>query len=323
MANNMGPMAGRQQAIKSESVGPMAMQDPNKDPRIKLNTFIYDYFLKIRQPDLASEMLKKNNDLGIMTKNRTKTSPSGRDVNGINDAMDSEPKDDIAKRIETMPLADLGTEQLPHESFLQDWFGTFWDVWWATKPGGGPNGTNTAALQYLSTNVSTKSILRWIDEADIPRAAPGEAPDDEQHRDGQSHDGSKNERRKPPKAGHEQRVRSVWLWGHQPSSGMLTFPSQMGNRMGFPGAQIGQQGLDGQRPQSPSMAGDNAPSPSKRQRLGEGFPGPGMAGHPNGPGQMPNGQPNMGANGINPQQDLGLMGGMYPLHVSYLILHPC
>lgn len=146
MADNMGHMAGRAQGIKSESVGPMGLPS-HKDPRSLLSTYIYDYFLKTRHPELAQELLKAS-DLGVQIKPRTKTSPGGRDVNGVNDGMDSEPKDDIAKKIEAMPVPDLG-EQLSNNSFLQDWFFTFWDVWNASKNmANNPAGT---AAQYLNS----------------------------------------------------------------------------------------------------------------------------------------------------------------------------
>ena len=71
--------------------------------------------------------------------------------------------------------------------------------------------------------------------------------------------------------------------------------------------QMGQQGPDGQRPQSP-MTVDNAPSP-KRQRLDGGVfnaQSVGTASNPGGPGQPPN----MPAN-IDPSQfPPGLMPAM-------------
>ena len=148
MADNMGALAGRQPGIKSESVAPMGLPG-NKDPKALLPTFIYDFFLKTRHPDLANAMLQAT-DLNVQVKSaRPKTSPSGRDVNGINDGIDSEPKDDIARRIDGMPQPDLG-EQLPNHSFLQDWFSSFWDVWSASKNiANNPNGN---AAQYLASS---------------------------------------------------------------------------------------------------------------------------------------------------------------------------
>lgn len=91
--------------------------------------------------------------------------------------------------------------------------------------------------------------------------------------------------------------------------------SRLGGNMNFPGSQLGQQGVDGQRPNSPS-SGDNAPSP-KRPRVDGGFPAPPMGGNPAGPGQMPNGQgQNMAPNGMDPN-NLALMNSMQG---KYLLL---
>ena len=142
MANAMAPIPARAPNIKAESVGPMGMGTATtRDPRSMLSTYIYDYFLKTRQPEIAQAIF--NNDPTVQTKERPKPSPSGRDVNG---AMDTEPKDETAKKIERMPAPDLDA-QLHTESFLQDWFCTFWDVWQASRGNGNP--TNTSASSYL------------------------------------------------------------------------------------------------------------------------------------------------------------------------------
>lgn len=151
-------MAGRPQGIKAESgVGPLGVQRNGSDPKQLLPTLIYDYFLKSRQPDLAQNLL--DSPLHVNTKPRTKTSPSGRDVNGFNDSGDSEPRDEIAKRIETMPVAELH-EQLPNESFLQDWFNSFWDVWSASRNmAQNPSGT---AAQYLNSAQVFFRSIPWV-----------------------------------------------------------------------------------------------------------------------------------------------------------------
>ena len=77
---------------------------------------------------------------------------------------------------------------------------------------------------------------------------------------------------------------------------------------------MGQQGPDGQRPQSPSLSGDNAPSPSKRPRV-DGF-NPGMGGNPNGTGQVMNGQANIPLN-ADPSM---MMANQLPGKLMQLIL---
>lgn len=130
--------------IKEESLGPMGTS--GMDPRTSLPTFIYDYFLKKKKYDLASALL--NSDLGVSTRPRTKRSPDSRDVNGNADnAMETDSK------LESMPEASI-TEQLPNESFLQDWWCVFWDIWSA----GRNKNTTGPSAQYL--NQSTVSFFR-------------------------------------------------------------------------------------------------------------------------------------------------------------------
>ncbi|KAL9052391.1 MAG: hypothetical protein Q9162_005421 [Coniocarpon cinnabarinum] len=141
-------MASRPPAIKAEGSTPMGMgmgmPQPvslQKDPRSLLPTFIYDYFLKTRRPDLAKTVLDAN--IGVLHKDRAKASPSGRDVNGIADGL---PNDEISRQIEKLPVADIG-ESLPTESFLQEWFSTFWDIWQASSKKGYPT---QPAEQFLN-----------------------------------------------------------------------------------------------------------------------------------------------------------------------------
>ena len=146
-------MAMNRPGIKAEPM-PMGMAQAGGlakgDPRLQLPTFIYDYFLKTRRPDLAQAMLNKPNF--VNTKERTKASPSGRDLNGINDGM---PKDEIQEQVEKLPLPDMG-ESLPNDSFLQDWFCTFWDIWSASRQ----QPTNKAAEQYVQA--STTRLFRSL-----------------------------------------------------------------------------------------------------------------------------------------------------------------
>lgn len=118
---NTGPPAARPQPVKQETMGPMGN---DMDPKTSLPTFIYDYFLKKGKLDLASALLKS--DLQVNTRPRTKRSPDGREINGGDSAMDSDPK------LDSIPEANIA-EQLPNESFLQDWWFVFWDIWSAGK----------------------------------------------------------------------------------------------------------------------------------------------------------------------------------------------
>lgn len=138
----------RQPGIKAEASTPMAQmafqQQGNQfDPKERLPTFIYDYFLKTRRPNMAQALLS-DPECDIKTKDKPKPSPNGRDING------DMPKDAIAKRIEEMPTADL-SESLPHDSFLQDWFCLFWDMFNAS------NGKNSTPASNNYNNINNVS----------------------------------------------------------------------------------------------------------------------------------------------------------------------
>lgn len=156
---NMGPNAGRpQQPIKEDSVGP-GLQMP-MDGNGNLSTFIYDYFLKKGKVELANAMLG-HADLSVQTRPRQKKSP-GSGVNGV-DEMDMEHKDEILKKIETMPEAAI-QDQLPRQSFLEDWWCVFWDIWSAGKN----RRASPAAAQYMQQNLakvrypfSLRRFLGW------------------------------------------------------------------------------------------------------------------------------------------------------------------
>ena len=124
----VGAAAGRPQPGKQEG-------NPKDGYTELLPTFIYDYFLKKGNTDVARAIL--HSDSGVKTKPRTKTSPGGRDVNGV-DEMDRDSKD-------SLPLPDV-MEALPDDAFLQQWWRIFWDMWAAGKKPGAANGM---AGQYL------------------------------------------------------------------------------------------------------------------------------------------------------------------------------
>ena len=104
------------------------------DPRAQLNTYIYDYFCKNGYWDLArmvNDQLPINKDT-----ERTKPSPSGRNMNGV-DSMDSDSKDDILKqRPDDLPIAKIPGDQSAENSFLLDWWCQFWDIYSAARSKG-------------------------------------------------------------------------------------------------------------------------------------------------------------------------------------------
>lgn len=111
--------------------------------RIKLNTYIYDYFVKNELYDLARAL---NKTVDIETK--AKSSPSQKEVNGVNDAMDTDSKDNLQKRPDDLPVANVPNNT--ESPFLFDWWAQFWDCYHSHRGKGNPT-----TKQYL-THVQVK-----------------------------------------------------------------------------------------------------------------------------------------------------------------------
>lgn len=115
--------------------------EPNSN-RTQLNTYIYDYFLKNHHYELARAVSR---ELPISATPQAKTSPGGRDVNGVDESMDMDSKEDGPKRPSDLPVPTI----LDHTegSFLFDWWCQFWDIWSAHRRKVPPAAT---ASQYLA-----------------------------------------------------------------------------------------------------------------------------------------------------------------------------
>ena len=131
-------------------------QEPQVDYKIRLHTYIYDYFLKHEQYDCARQLLKSS--LTLNTRNNH--SPARR-PNGIDDnSMETDSKDDIdPKRPHDLPLPELNDAN-DNTSFLLEWFSLFWDMFFAhrkLKP------ASAQALQYMQhTQVSAAALVYII-----------------------------------------------------------------------------------------------------------------------------------------------------------------
>ena len=129
---------------------PHGGNDP--DPRTQLNTYIYDYFCKNGYWELA-RMVNQKMPINVDTE-RTKSSPSGRNMNGV-DPMDSDSKDELLKqRPEDLPIAKIPGDQSAENSFLLDWWCQFWDMYSAARS----KGKTSTAYQYL-THTRVRKIL--------------------------------------------------------------------------------------------------------------------------------------------------------------------
>lgn len=101
----------------------------------RLNTYIYDYFMRHRHYDCAKAMLNESLAVGL----HSKSSPGQR--NGA-DEMDMDNKG-IIDHPKDMPLPDLPATGGP---FLEDWWFQFWDIWNSRRSANGKAST----LAYLS-----------------------------------------------------------------------------------------------------------------------------------------------------------------------------
>ncbi|KAI4731629.1 hypothetical protein E4T49_00380 [Aureobasidium sp. EXF-10728] len=106
--------------------------------RQKLNTYIYDYFLKHGNHEVARAILKTV-DLDL----DPHQSPDRKDINGVSDSMDTDSKDNNKKP------DDLPSPNVPAASdgsFLYDWWHQFWECFNAQHG----RGNNTQTAKYLS-----------------------------------------------------------------------------------------------------------------------------------------------------------------------------
>ncbi|KAL2035284.1 hypothetical protein VTO58DRAFT_101201 [Aureobasidium pullulans] len=131
----------------SQQMNMMGGPTPNSDTpnnassvdisRQKLNTYIYDYFLKHGNHEVARVILKTV-DLDL-DHNAT---PDRKDVNGVNDSMDTDSKD--IKKPDDLPSPNVPSAS--KGSFLYDWWHQFWECFNAQHG----RATNTQTAKYLS-----------------------------------------------------------------------------------------------------------------------------------------------------------------------------
>lgn len=107
-----------------------------------LNTYVYEYMLKLRCYDIARLLVKDE-------KFDFRQSPNHRkdgEVNGVDvDSMDTDGKDDVP---DDLPRPATGDTQSQGNGFLFEWFSVFSDLFAAHRQ---PNksGNPTPAMQYL------------------------------------------------------------------------------------------------------------------------------------------------------------------------------
>lgn len=284
MMNNgaMNPQGG------PAAPGPRQQQLDNQ--RGVLNTYIYEYFIRYGMYECARSLLSSDQQVNV----HKDGSKGGNAVNGASDdAMDADNKDDIDSKLPD----DLPPPKLPmpasDQSFLYEWFCLFWDIYNAQRAKSG----NPHVNQYVNhTQTQQQEMLRQMQ----PNMAQQQYHQMMRMQNGMNMKQPGNLARAAMANNQNNPQMQQMLQQQAKQNQMQRDPSQMdGNR---------------DRPASPA-SGENAPSPSKRQRIDN------VPFNPNQPGMMPNGRPVQGmppqhmagapnaaaaqqmiANGINPGQ---------------------
>lgn len=135
-----GPVGGQQMMMNigtpSNAPGGGAAGSDSSH-RTKLNTYIYDYFLKNDMFDMARMLYQKVD----IEQADPKQSPGQRNMNG--DSMDQDSKDNIHGKPDDLPMPKVPAGG--DGSFLLDWWGQFWDCYLAQRGRGSPQ-----TKQYLN-----------------------------------------------------------------------------------------------------------------------------------------------------------------------------
>ncbi|KAF2180336.1 hypothetical protein K469DRAFT_692859 [Zopfia rhizophila CBS 207.26] len=244
-----GPVGGTQMMANP----PLPQQE---DMSAKLNTYIYDYFLRNNNVRLAKMMI--DCDLKMNLNPDVKPSPSGRNMNGV-DAMD-DLKDDL-------PSPRVPVNQSAGNSFLLDWWCQFWDIFSTARQKNGGKGQSQQYMMYTRNLSQAQTEQR---QQRMMMANNGMNPAQYQNM----------MRAMPNGANVNDLKRAAAMNNRNPPN-----PNQMGgmnqmNKQAMMSAQMQRDGsamdMNGQRPQSPGST-ENAPSPNKRPRVEGNFNGQQMA----------------------------------------------
>jgi hypothetical protein len=122
----------------------------DQELKTKLNTYIYDYFLKNEEYDLARALQKSGLNL------QTTSAPPTRRQNGIDDSNEDSKEDIDSKKPADLPHAADVPPSTTENSFLLDWFQLFWEMFWAPRKSGpkpGQTAVNYIEYQKVCTKV--------------------------------------------------------------------------------------------------------------------------------------------------------------------------
>lgn len=163
--SNMGGPAGMPM-MNNGAAGGGPQAHPGNDSRTRLNTYIYEYFLKNEQWDCARAILSCDLQLQVNS-NSVKNSPgrrrdeNGNPVNGADDHMDGDVKGEGGiKRPDDLPAPDI--PEIGDSTFLYDWWCLFWDMYGAQR---NKSDSRPQTLQYLNHTQVCRcnyAILLWL-----------------------------------------------------------------------------------------------------------------------------------------------------------------
>ncbi|EXJ92567.1 hypothetical protein A1O3_01119 [Capronia epimyces CBS 606.96] len=275
-----GPVGGGMSMMNNGSPATQANNNNgNTSPeqvKAQLNTYIYEYFIKLGHYDIARSLLREDK-FEIRTRPPVKQSPGRRkdvEVNGVDgDSMDTDVKEDIPDDL-PRPM-HVGEANTPGIGFLYEWFSIFSDLFTAhqrsSKMQSGQAQTMNAAAQYL---IQHQNMQRMRENAQSQNLARPNMVNSNQYM--------------------RANMRNNMMNGNVPRDmAKQMTPQQMHQMQQMNKAAILQQQQQMQREQgdvemngraSSPGEGENGGSPSKRPRLeGQQFNG----------GMMPNVRPGM------------------------------
>ena len=136
--------------------------------KLRLNTYIYDYFLNFGYHDHARALVH-DGKFELSTKPPLKSSPGGHrkdgEINGVDEnAMDTDSKDELTLIPDDLPRPQVPNE-CPGSAFLFDWFCLFHDIFRANAQRAKNRGQRdgTPAQTYLEqTQVSFLPLLQIV-----------------------------------------------------------------------------------------------------------------------------------------------------------------
>ncbi|KAA6416136.1 MAG: hypothetical protein FRX48_00855 [Lasallia pustulata] len=228
--------------------------------KAKLNTYIYEYFLKNELYECARAIKQSQVPIWLDT---TKSSPGRRrdgDINGVDDnSMDTDSKDDLdSKRPDDLPPPKVPSN-VTANSFLLDWFQLFWDHYGAQRKF---KNATSQAVQYVQNTQQQARLRQEQQQQAMLRQVPmqGGVPNYPMMRGFQANGIPMNQNDLQRKILQNTRNAPAHLTQMQKTQ--LQQHAMM-QQMQREGSDID---INGQRPRTPSLS-DNAPSPSKRPRL--------------------------------------------------------